>query len=328
VYGHHQVLSSYLPSITTENIPLNTIRHPEEAQMGRINIINCWEAEIIPTPGVVSEASGKCAHQAIDRAIADLKTGALDGLVTAPVHKAAMQQAGFPTLGHTEYITRSVGSKFSLMLMVADNLRVGLATNHLPLKEVPNQLTTDLIYRKIKIMSETLKVDFGIERPTIAVLGLNPHAGDQGAVGEEDRQVIAPAIQEAKNKGLLAFGPFPADGFFGSGQHTRFNGVLAMYHDQGLIPFKTIAFGAGVNYTAGLSVSRTSPDHGTALDIAGQNKADETSLIAALYLAADIIKNRQDFVEMRANSLEKRKLKSLESETGEDEDMEFIMPEE
>ena len=213
------------------------------------------------------------------------------------------------------------------MLMVSDALRIGIVTNHLPLREVAAAVTVEKVLRKIQIMSETLRIDFGIEKPTIAVLGLNPHAGDEGAIGEEDDKIVRTAIEHAKQKGILAFGPYPADGFFGSGQFNKFDGVLAMYHDQGLIPFKTLSFGAGVNYTAGLASIRTSPDHGTAYDIAGKGEADESSMLKSLFLAADIVRNRSEYLELRANSLERRKQKALESETGEDEVIEEIIPE-
>jgi 4-hydroxythreonine-4-phosphate dehydrogenase len=229
-------------------------------------------------------------------------------------------------VGHTEYIASEFKAKESLMLMVSDSLRVGLVTNHLPLREVAAAVTKEKVLRKILIMAETLRIDFNLQKPTIAVLGLNPHAGDEGAIGEEDDKIVRAAIEEAKTKGVMAFGPYPADGFFGSGQYHKFEGILAMYHDQGLVPFKALSFGAGVNYTAGLAAVRTSPDHGTAYDIAGKGEADETSFIKALYLAAEIVHNRQEYLDMHANSLERRKQKSLVSETGEDED--GVMPEE
>jgi 4-hydroxythreonine-4-phosphate dehydrogenase len=217
-----------------------------------------------------------------------------------------------------------MGEKDSLMLMVSDDLRIGVATNHLPVKDVAAAITKERVLRKILIMAETLRVDFGIEKPTVAVLGLNPHAGDEGAIGKEDDAVIRPAIEEAKKRGVLAFGPYPADGFFGSGQFNKFDGILAMYHDQGLVPFKLLSFGEGVNYTAGLSSVRTSPDHGTAYDIAGKGEADESSFIKALYLAADIVRNRAEYLDARADSIERRKQKTLSDETGADEEVVVI----
>jgi 4-hydroxythreonine-4-phosphate dehydrogenase len=211
--------------------------------------------------------------------------------------------------------------------MVSDALRIGVVTNHLPISEVAAAVTKERVFRKILIMAETLRVDFGIQKPTIAVLGLNPHAGDEGAIGPEDEKIIRPAIEEAKTKGVLAFGPYPADGFFGSGQYNKFDGILAMYHDQGLVPFKTLSFGAGVNYTAGISAVRTSPDHGTAYDIAGKGEADESSLIRALYLAAEIVQFRNEYIDMYANSLERRKQKSLIDEFGEEKEDDAAIPE-
>jgi 4-hydroxythreonine-4-phosphate dehydrogenase len=218
-----------------------------------------------------------------------------------------MQLAGFEFPGHTEYITKELGGKESLMLMVSDGLRIGLVTNHVPIKDVAAQITKERILDKIRILSETLRIDFGIERPTIAVLGLNPHAGDEGVLGLEEETIIRPAMAEAKSKGIMAFGPFPADGFFGSAQHHKYDAVLAMYHDQGLVPFKTLSFGAGVNYTAGLAAVRTSPDHGTAFDITGKNEADPSSFRKALFLAIDIAKSRNAYTEMHANPLRKNK---------------------
>jgi 4-phospho-D-threonate 3-dehydrogenase / 4-phospho-D-erythronate 3-dehydrogenase len=329
VYGNVKVIAYHKNIITQENIQFNTVSSPKEAIAGRINVINCWQDNVNVTLGKPTDVSGKCAFQALERAVKDLKNNEIDALVTAPINKQAMQMANFPFVGHTEYITSEFKSKESLMLMVSDALRVGLVTNHLPIRDVAAQITKEKVQRKIQIMAETIKIDFNVSRPTIAVLGLNPHAGDEGAIGNEDAEIIRPAIEAAKAKGVLAFGPFPADGFFGSGQFHKYDGILAMYHDQGLVPFKTLSFGGGINYTAGLAGVRTSPDHGTAYDIAGQGLADETSLIKAIYLAADVVRNRAEYIEMHANSLERRnKQRALVSETGEDEVLEEIIPEE
>jgi 4-phospho-D-threonate 3-dehydrogenase / 4-phospho-D-erythronate 3-dehydrogenase len=327
VYGSTKVAAYHKNIITQENVQFNSVQTPAEAQPDRINIINCWGDNINITLGKPTESGGDCARLALERATKDLKEGLLDALVTAPINKKAMQMAKFPFVGHTEYLSAEFKSKDSLMLMVSDSLRVGVVTNHLPIREVAAAITREKILRKIIILSETLKIDFNMERPTIAVLGLNPHAGDEGAIVEEDEKIVRVAIEDAKAKGILAFGPFPADGFFGSGQYHKFDGILAMYHDQGLVPFKALSFGAGVNYTAGLSIVRTSPDHGTAYDIAGKGEADDTSFTKALYLAADIVRNRNEYLDMHANSLERRKQKALESETGEDEVVEEILPE-
>lgn len=328
IYGSTKVVAYHKNIITQDNIQFYSIQSPSEALPDRINIINCWPDNVNITLGKPTDLGGKCAMQALDRAVKDLKSGEIDALVTAPINKKAMQLAGFPFIGHTEYLSSELKAKESLMLMVSDNLRIGLVTNHLPLREVAAAVTKEKVLRKIRILAETLRIDFDIQKPTIAVLGLNPHAGDEGAIGDEDDKIVRPAIEEAKEKGVLAFGPFPADGFFGSGQYHKFDGILAMYHDQGLVPFKALSFGAGVNYTAGLSSVRTSPDHGTAYDIAGKGEADESSIIRALYLAADIVRNRNEYLEMHANSLERRKQKTLMSETGEDEVIEEVIPEE
>ncbi len=321
IYGSTKVVAYHKNIITPENIQFYAISTPEEAQAGRVNIINCWTDNVNITLGKPTDVSGKCAYLALERATTDLKNGALDALVTAPIHKKAMQMAGFPFIGHTEYLTHVLGSKESLMLLASDELRVGVVTNHLPLREVPSALTQEKILLKTLILSETLRVDFGINKPTIAVLGLNPHAGDEGTIGDEEETIIRPALLQAKEQGVLAYGPFPADGFFGSGQYGKFDAILAMYHDQGLVPFKALSFGEGANYTAGLAAVRTSPDHGTAYDLAGKGLADETSFIRALFLAADIVRNRNDYIEMRANSLEISRRKALVSETGEDEEI-------
>ncbi|MFN4254904.1 MAG: 4-hydroxythreonine-4-phosphate dehydrogenase PdxA [Saprospiraceae bacterium] len=328
IYGNTKVVAYHKNIITQENIQFHSINAPEEAEANRINIINCWNDNVNITLGAPSDVSGQCARLALERATKDLKAGVIDALVTAPIHKKAMQMAGFPFVGHTEYITQELGSRESVMLMCSDALRVGVVTNHLPIREVAAAITKDKILKKLIILAETLKIDFNLGKPTIAVLGLNPHAGDEGAIGDEDDKIVRPAIEAARAKGIMAFGPFPADGFFGSGQHQKYDAVLAMYHDQGLVPFKTLSFGAGVNYTAGLSGVRTSPDHGTAYNIAGKGEADDSSIIKALFLAADIVKNRNEYLDMHANSLERRKQKSLVSETGEDELVEDVLLEE
>lgn len=328
IYGSTKVVAYHKNIITQENIQFHSVQTASEALSDRINVVNCWADNVNITLGKPTDLGGKCAFQALERAVKDLHSGEIDALVTAPINKKAMQMANFPFVGHTEYIAHEFKAKDSLMLLVSDSLRVGLVTNHLPIREIAAAVTKERVLRKILIMAETLRVDFNIQKPTIAVMGLNPHAGDEGAIGDEDDKIVRVAIEEAKSKGVLAFGPFPADGFFGSGQHHKYDGILAMYHDQGLVPFKALSFGAGVNYTAGLASVRTSPDHGTAYDIAGKGEADESSFIKALYLAADIVRNRNEYLDMHANSLERRKQKALTSETGEDEVVENVIPEE
>ena len=327
VYGSAKVIAYHKNIITEENIQFHTIQKAAEGKAERINVINCWEENVNITLGKADKVGGECAQKPLERATQDLIAGEIDALVTAPIHKKAMQMAGFQFVGHTEYITDAFKIKDSLMLMVSDSLRVGLVTNHLPLRDVAAAVTKERVLRKILIMAETLRIDFNIERPTVAVLGLNPHASDDGAIGNEDEKIVRIAIEEAKQRGVLAFGPFPADGFFGSGQYHKFDGVLAMYHDQGLVPFKALSFGAGVNYTAGLPAVRTSPDHGTAYDIAGKSEADETSIIKAIFLAADIVHNRAEYLDMHANSLERRKQKSIITESGEEVEEENVIPE-
>jgi 4-hydroxythreonine-4-phosphate dehydrogenase len=315
IYGSSKVVS-YHKNIVQVEFPFATIRSATDAENGKINIVNCWQDNVNITLGKINEQGGVYAYQALENAILELKNGSIDALVTAPIHKKAMQMAGFPFPGHTEYIAHEIGATESLMLLVNDNLRVGLVTNHIPLSKVTEHITRERIRHKIDILNETLRVDFFIEKPRIAVLGLNPHAGDEGALGSEEEEIIRPAIEMAKETGILAMGPYSADGFFGAAQHLKFDAILAMYHDQGLIPFKALSFGEGVNYTAGLSVVRTSPDHGTAFDIAGQNVADPSSFRKALFLAIDIAKNRMQYAEMTENPLKSR---SAKFKSGEDE---------
>ena len=315
IYGSSKVVS-YHKNIVQVEFPFANIRTAAEAEDGKVNVVNCWPENVNITIGKMSDAGGAYAYKALEIAVQELKMGDIDALVTAPINKKAMQMAGFPFPGHTEYLTQQLGAAESVMLLVNDDLRVGLVTNHLPLSKVAENITRERILQKIKILNDTLKIDFFIEKPTIAVLGLNPHAGDEGALGHEEETIIRPAIEQAKESGILAFGPFPADGFFGSGQHVKYNAILAMYHDQGLVAFKALSFGEGVNYTAGLSAVRTSPDHGTAFDIAGQCIADPSSFRKALYLALDIAKHRDEYTEMTSNPL---KSLSTKLKTGEDE---------
>ncbi len=264
------------------------------ALVGRkINLITCWNEDIEVNPGTPTAASGKASLDSLMAACRDLKAGKLDGLVTAPINKDNIQAEEFNFPGHTEFLTSYFDAPESLMLLVGGNLRVATVTGHMPLKDVPSKLTPELLIRKMTILLESLKKDFGILKPRIAVLGLNPHAGEDGLLGTEENEVIRPAIMQMKEQGHLIFGPFPSDGFFGVQQYKQVDAVLAMYHDQGLIPFKTLAFENGVNYTAGLPIVRTSPDHGTAYNIAAKHIANETSFREALFLACDIIKMRK-----------------------------------
>jgi 4-phospho-D-threonate 3-dehydrogenase / 4-phospho-D-erythronate 3-dehydrogenase len=315
IYGSSKVVS-YHKNIVQVEFPFANINTAAEAETEKVNVVSCWQENVNITIGKISEQGGSYALKALENAVAALKGGEIDALVTAPIHKKAMQMAGFPFPGHTEYIAQEAGYQESLMLLVSEGLRVGLVTNHTPLSKVAENITREKVLEKIVILNDTLKIDFFIEKPTIAVLGLNPHAGDEGAIGQEELDIIRPAIEIAKERGIIVMGPYSADGFFGSGQSRKFDGILAMYHDQGLIPFKLSSFGDGVNYTAGLNVVRTSPDHGTAFEIAGQNIADPSSFRKALFLANDIAKNRRAYAEMTANPLKSR---SVKLKTGEDE---------
>jgi 4-hydroxythreonine-4-phosphate dehydrogenase len=289
IYGHGKALTFYRKLMGLEDFSFTQIRTLEEIQHRKINVINVVEncPEVIP--GVETLEAGRMALEALKAAVQDLKDGKIHGLVTAPLNKNNLNSEELHFIGHTEYITQAVGAQDSLMTMVDDTLRVGLVTGHLPLSKVSEAITKEKILQKATIFLKSLETDFGINKPKIAVLGLNPHAGEDGLLGEEEETTIKPAIRELKDQGHYVFGPYPADGFFGMMHQQKFDGVLAMYHDQGLIPFKAMAFSSGVNYTAGLPVIRTSPDHGTAYNIAGKNVADEGSMRAALLLASNIV---------------------------------------
>ncbi len=305
LYGSTKVVS-YHKNIVGIDFRFNAIHNAESLQTDKVNVVNCWQDNVNITLGKPTETGGKCAHISLDAATTDLKNGLLDALVTAPINKQAMKMAGFEYPGHTEYLTEKFNSKDSLMFMVSDNLRVGLVTNHLPIRDVASAITKELVLRKIGIMNQSLKMDFNIERPIIAVLGLNPHAGDEGAIGDEELNIIRPAIVESKKNGIMVAGPFAADGFFGSGQFAKFDGILAMYHDQGLGPFKTLSLKNGINFTAGLPFVRTSPDHGTAYELAGKNGSDPSSFRKAIYSALDICRTRITNQELLENALEKQ----------------------
>jgi len=303
VYGSSKVVS-YHKNIVDKDFDFYSTRDIDNLSNDKVNIVNCWQDTVNITLGAPSVESGQFGVHSLEAATKDLKKGLLDALVTAPLSKEAIKMANFPFPGHTEYLTKELGNgRESLMFMVNDDLRIGLVTNHLPLSEVNKMISKELIMNKLETMNTTLKADFGIEKPTIAILGLNPHAGDGGVLGLEEKNIIRPAIVELKKKGMLVMGPFPADGFFGSGKHAKFDAIMAMYHDQGLIPFKTLSFGNGVNFTAGLSHVRTSPDHGTAFDLAGKNQADPSSFRRALFMAMDIARNRAEYLELHENAI-------------------------
>lgn len=293
IYGSAAVINQVRKALSAEHFHYQQVGSAQELIPRKVNLINCWEADIAVEPGTPKPESGKASLDSLLAASRDLKAGLLDGLVTAPIDKDNIQSEEFQFPGHTEFLTSYFDAADSLMLLVSDDLRVATVTGHIPVKDVASKLNFDLIIRKITILQESLRKDFGILKPRIAVLGLNPHAGEKGLLGTEELEIIRPAVLHLKDKGHLVFGPYPADGFFGMRMYKQFDAVLSMYHDQGLIPFKALAMETGVNYTAGLPIVRTSPDHGTAYDIAGKHTADETSFREALFLACDIIKKRQ-----------------------------------
>ena len=303
VYGSNKVISHYKKQLNLQEFNYLSCKSAADINPKKVNIINVWQEEVQVEPGVSNADGGKYALLSLEAATRDLAEGKIDVLVTAPFSKENVAKAGFNFPGHTEYLAEMSGAKEALMVLVSGNLRVALVTTHIPIKEISSKLQKDLIVSKIEAFEQSLKKDFGLIRPRIAVFGLNPHAGENGKIGEEEQQTIIPAIQAAKNKGVLAFGPYPADGFFGSPLRQQFDGVLAMYHDQGLTAFKALCFDDGVNFTAGLPIVRTSPDHGTAFDIAGKMEADEQSLRSAIFLAVDIYRKRKGFKEIHANPL-------------------------
>ena len=303
VYGSNKVISHYKKQLNLQEFNYLSCKSAADINPKKVNIINVWQEEVQVEPGVSNADGGKYALLSLEAATRDLAEGKIDVLVTAPFSKENVAKAGFNFPGHTEYLAEMSGAKEALMVLVSGNLRVALVTTHIPIKEISSKLQKDLIVSKIEAFEQSLKKDFGLIRPRIAVFGLNPHAGENGKIGEEEQQTIIPAIQAAKNKGVLAFGPYPADCFFGSPLRQQFDGVLAMYHDQGLTAFKALCFDDGVNFTAGLPIVRTSPDHVTAFDIAGKMEADEQSLRSAIFLAVDIYRKRKVFKEIHANPL-------------------------
>jgi 4-hydroxythreonine-4-phosphate dehydrogenase len=303
VYGSPKVAAYHRKALNISNFSFNNIRSAEEANPKKANMINCISDDIRVELGKSTPQGGEAAFSSLERAVEDLKNGSIDVLITAPINKHNIQSDNFNFKGHTEYLKKKADVEEVLMFMISENMRIGVATGHVPLKKVPEILTTELLVKTIKLMNQSLILDFGIRKPQIAVLGLNPHAGDNSLLGTEEAEIILPAIQQAEKFGILAFGPFPADGFFGAGSFTRFDGILAMYHDQGLAPFKAISFDSGVNFTAGLPFVRTSPVHGTAFAIAGKGEASENSFRQAMYLACDIFRNRQMYAEITKNPL-------------------------
>lgn len=308
IYGSSKVAAYHRKALDLSSINMNIIAQAEEAGVNRVNMVNCIDDEVKVELSHSTAVAGEAAFKALEMAVADLRRGAIDVLLTAPINKHNIQNDEFHFPGHTEYLEKcfsGTGGK-SLMILLNNTLRVALVTGHIPLSKVASSIRQEDIVSKLHIFNQSLKQDFGIIKPRIAVLSLNPHAGDAGLLGDEEETIIVPAMREAENKGVMSFGPYAADGFFGSRMYERFDGVLAMYHDQGLAPFKTLAMDDGVNYTAGLPIIRTSPAHGTAYDIAGQNIASEESFRQALYTALDIYRNRLRYREATAHPLRRQ----------------------
>jgi len=305
LYGHKSVISHYTKLLKIQNFNLQETTDAASANPKLPNIINCWNEQTNVTPGEITKEAAQHAVTALKAAVADLKANKINLLVTGPVNKSSISEIIPDFKGQTEWITAATESSNSMMFLVDSALRVGLVTNHVSIKDVSVKMDTALILSKIEMLNQSLKKDFLIHKPKIAVLGLNPHAGDNSLIGKDEKDIIAPAVNKAKEKGIIALGPFAADGYFGAGHYAKFDAVLAMYHDQGLVPFKTISFSSGVNFTSGLNVVRTSPDHGTAYDIAGKDLADADSMRSAILTGLDILKNRAAYKEMTANPVEK-----------------------
>ena len=309
IYGSSKIFGFYKKSLhEIEQLDTNVIASAKDAHPKRINIVNCLPENVYVEPGQSTPESAKSAMKALECAVEDIKQGLIDVLVTAPINKRAMTAEGFGYTGHTEYLENAFGVKDVAMFMVSDSLKVGVVTGHIPVKGIPASITQEKIISKLRLMSDSLKRDFAVNSPRIAVLSLNPHSGDGGLLGNEEVTVISPAVKAAREQGIEAYGPFSPDGFFGLGHYANYDATLAMYHDQGLAPFKSIAFEEGVNYTAGLPIVRTSPDHGTSYDIAGRDLADPRSMRSAIFTAIDILGNRKRFDELESGKMDKTDL--------------------
>jgi len=305
IFASNKCVNFYRKVLPDINFSYQAIKDFSKINLKQINVYNCWDEEVHITPGQLTEAGGRYALISLQQSVQALKAGQVQALVTAPVHKHNIQSDTFNYSGHTPYLKAMFDVPEVVMLMTSSNLRVALVTEHLPVKEVAERITKDNIVSKLKVLHASLQKDFGIDKPKMAVLGLNPHAGDEGLIGTEEETIIKPAVKDLRQQNMLVFGPYSADAFFARGHYEQFDAVLAMYHDQGLIPFKSLAIGEGINYTAGLPVIRTSPDHGTAFDIAGKGKADHGSFLEAIFVAVDIIRRRAGYEENRKNPLRK-----------------------
>lgn len=313
VYGSSKLFGFYRKTIPEiEQLDTNVITTAADAKPKRINILNCLPDNVFAEPGQATPESARAAITALARAVDDIKAGGIDVLVTGPINKKAMSGEGFGFPGHTEYLQKQFGVSDVAMLMTSHRLRLGVVTGHIPLKDVHRSVSKEKILSKLRLMNRSLKEDFCIDLPRIAVLSLNPHSGDGGLLGTEEQDIIIPAIAEATAEGIMAFGPFSPDGYFGLSHYERFDATLAMYHDQGLAPFKALSFEDGVNYTAGLPIVRTSPDHGTAFDMAGRDQADPQSMRSAIFTAIDIFNARADYAELQAGKMEERRLEGSE----------------
>ncbi len=323
IYGSSESIREYRKKLNRhelKDIKFHDAMDATDVKDGVCNIIDAWFEPVQLNIGKPEAKVGKLALDAFDAAILDLFNQSIHGLVTAPLNKKLVSSPETPFHGQTEYLADKFSGKTSLMMLVSEGLRVGLVTNHVAISKVAQTITSELVEKKIEVMLESLQQDFAIQNPKLAVLGLNPHAGDGGLFGNEEADIIKPVIEKYRKKNKMVFGPYPADGFFGNRTYNKFDGVLAMFHDQGLVAFKALSFGNGVNFTAGLPIVRTSPDHGTAYDIAGKGKASEASMRSALYMALDILRNRADYSEMYANPLLKRNFEQKEevvTESGE-----------
>lgn len=313
VYGSPKIFGFYLKTIPEiEQMEVNTVSSVKDIQDKKINVVNCLPDNVYAEPGQATADSAKSALTALEWAVRDIKEGGIDILVTGPINKKAMSEEGFGFPGHTEFLQNAFGLKDVTMLMISSRMKLGVVTGHIPLKDVPSMISKEKILSKLRVMNKSLKEDFGVDQPRIAVLSLNPHSGDGGLLGTEEQEFIIPAIKEATEEGILAFGPFSPDGYFGLSHYEMFDATLAMYHDQGLSPFKAIAFEDGVNFTAGLPIVRTSPDHGTAFAMAGRDEADPLSMRASIFAAIDIYKRREAFNNLVAGKMEERHLEGEE----------------
>jgi 4-hydroxythreonine-4-phosphate dehydrogenase len=312
LYGSPKVVAYHRKALNLGSFNLNSIRNADEANPKRANLINCLDDNIRVELGKSTQQAGEASLLSLKAAVRDLKDKKIDGLVTGPINKHNIQSEEFKFPGHTEYLKEVFGPAEVLMLLVSEIVKVAVVTGHVPLSQVPSLITVDSILANLRILNKSMIVDFAVHKPNIAVLSLNPHAGDEGLIGREEIDIIVPAIEKAKQEGIMAFGPYPADGFFGSSNFRKFDAVLAMYHDQGLAPFKALVFEDGVNYTAGLPIIRTSPAHGTAYEIVGKDLASESSFRKALYLACDIYKNRIEYKRLTANPMKNIEVSSNE----------------